>query len=1060
MFTKKPLARVIGIAASAALTTTLAQVARAADENIQDVPVSVQAISSEEIEATGNQDVAELLNQLPQTSGMMEQQIVTGSYLVNNTFNSAAPIDVLIADDAKLEGIADVGELLQSATVASGSPQVTSASTTEFVQEGGIGANTISLRGLGAQRTLVLLNGRRAGPAGTRGQVSAFDLNAIPLTAVERIEILKDGASSIYGSDAIAGVVNIITKKERDGGTIDAFIGQPTESGGEQNRLSVTWGKTFDRASFSVTADYNKQFELARGDRDYFQCAEYYIFDEQTGERADPVDPRTGSFVCDDLPWGHLWTYDYAYIYGESNLPLGLTLLQYDYDGDLAQYIDPLELDPQNPLWASAPPGWFPVSYNRESDAVTNSDHPFQDQQSLIPKNESTTLFLEGEFEFKDDLTGYAEVLFNRRETYINDYRQFWSYQYSADWPAIWSYYIGWPFGPNPGDEPINTLAPEFTGMQWYSPTAITDHADRWVDVEYQRYLAGLEGTLGDYFWNLSGQYSKSEGEYTNAYIRDDAIQASNQVFSDFGITGFSYYDQVIIQGADSYDPSCAAIAGGPTLPNSGLTCLDIPWFDPNFLAGDISPEMRDYLFDFSTGKTDYTQWSIDGVISGDLVELPAGRMTGAAGFLYQYDEIKDVPGEAFQQPNAWGSPTAGVTEGDQTTKALFVETNIPILAEKPFIQALDLNVSARHTNVDTYGNGQTFKLGVNWAINDQFRVRATRGTSFRTPALYELYLAEQLGFLRAARIDPCGRWEDGLDAGTTSAEVAANCAADGIDGDFSGGSTSVDVISAGASNLEAETSVAKTIGLVWTPEFADLSVSVDYFSFFVEDEITQLQGNAILGCYQSNNFPDDQLCSLFDRDPITRELDVLRDDYVNVNSQNNRGWDIAALYRTMTPIGELTLETQHTIQVEDVVNIFGTSPVEYNGLLGDPEWTGRFSATLDRDDWSFFWSMNIIGEADNYESFGGNTTTYRGETVRVVFDADTTYYHNFSVAKTFMDQDLTVRLGVSNAFDQAPPRVTTLDLGEIDNVGRSAFYSNYDWVGRSFFGTVTWNFD
>lgn len=121
---------------------------------------------------------------------------VTGSRL-SNPFTSISPLDVITADEAALEGIADIGKLLQSATVAAGSPQVTAATSAAFVQNGGIGAETISLRGLGANRTLTLINGRRAGPAGTRGGVSAFDLNAIPLSAVSSVEILKDGASSI-----------------------------------------------------------------------------------------------------------------------------------------------------------------------------------------------------------------------------------------------------------------------------------------------------------------------------------------------------------------------------------------------------------------------------------------------------------------------------------------------------------------------------------------------------------------------------------------------------------------------------------------------------------------------------------------------------------------------------------------------------------------------------------------------------------------------------------------------------------------------------------------------
>ena len=183
----------------------------------------------------------------------VEEVIVTGSRIKRDTFTASTPIDVVDTEAAAVQGLADVGSLLQSTTIAAGSPQVTAATSTAFVQNGGTGVQTLSLRGLGANRTLTLLNGRRAGPAGVRGGVSAFDLNVLPLAAIERVEILKDGASSIYGSDAVAGVVNIITKKD-DGGTVEGYIGVPQESGGEETRFSASWGTSGERGRFRITA--------------------------------------------------------------------------------------------------------------------------------------------------------------------------------------------------------------------------------------------------------------------------------------------------------------------------------------------------------------------------------------------------------------------------------------------------------------------------------------------------------------------------------------------------------------------------------------------------------------------------------------------------------------------------------------------------------------------------------------------------------------------------------------------------------------------------------------
>ncbi|HZG33592.1 MAG TPA: TonB-dependent receptor plug domain-containing protein, partial [Sphingopyxis sp.] len=143
--------------------------------------------------------------------------VVTGSRIAKSEFTSADPIQVVDSDSARLQGQVQLAEILQSTPAAQGSVQITSALSNRFVANGGNDIQTVSLRGLGAERTLVLINGRRAGPAGIRGAVAPFDLNVLPLSVVREAHILKTGASSIYGSDAVAGVVNILTRDDLDG---------------------------------------------------------------------------------------------------------------------------------------------------------------------------------------------------------------------------------------------------------------------------------------------------------------------------------------------------------------------------------------------------------------------------------------------------------------------------------------------------------------------------------------------------------------------------------------------------------------------------------------------------------------------------------------------------------------------------------------------------------------------------------------------------------------------------------------------------------------------------
>src|SRR5690606_4432324 len=186
-------------------------------------------------------------------------------------------------------GLVNPGEFLQKSSVAAGSTQINNQFG-GFVVEGGTGVQTLSLRGLGANRTLVLLDGQRPGPAGTRGQVGAFDLNVIPSSRLQRVEIVKDGASSIYGSDAVAGVVNMITRKSVDRPELTFSTRAPFDGGGEVYTVSGATGWDFDNGSIVLAGEYYLQEALKLGDRDYFRCSEDLAYANQRGPRIDRED--------------------------------------------------------------------------------------------------------------------------------------------------------------------------------------------------------------------------------------------------------------------------------------------------------------------------------------------------------------------------------------------------------------------------------------------------------------------------------------------------------------------------------------------------------------------------------------------------------------------------------------------------------------------------------------------------------------------------------------------------------------------------------------------------
>jgi len=968
----------------------------------------------------------------------VEEIVVIGSRIRRDNFSSAAPVDVVLTESAGARGINDVATMLQTTTVAAGSPQVTSAlSAAGFSPvNGGLGSSSLSIRGLGANRTLVLLNGRRAGPSGVAGSVSSFDLNTIPMSAIDRVEVLKDGASSIYGSDAVAGVVNIITKKG-EGASVDAFYSAPEQSGGEQIRLSGSWGKNFDRGSLRVTADYNKSEIMQRRDRDFFACEEDYTFDPATGARADLIDPRTGSYLCNDLPWGHVWVYDYAADVGgagdgTTNVGPAPFLLQYDFNGQLSGNGLPPLPAATNPNHMTTPPGWYPIRQGDPlSDSLYDAQHPLHGTQTLVPENELMTLFVEGEYQLTDNVAAYTEVLLSRRETDNVGYRQIWTYIYNYDSQD----YGG-------ASDPFSA---GWTGAQWLSPLSITDHSDESVTVDYTRFVAGLTGEtesfLPGWSWDLSFQYSKSDGEYINDRVLADALELP------FFRTG-----------------SCV----GQVTAISNRDCVDIQWLDPNFLAGDIPQNVQDYLFDVDKGTTEYTQWSVEGFMTGDVFEMPAGTAAVAVGFHYRDDEILDTPGAIVLASNAWQDDAAGITAGSDTTKAIFGEIDIPLLADIPGISYLDFNASMRWTDVESYGDDTTYKVGLNWAINDSLRARSTFGTSFRTPALYELYLANQTSNISARNADPCINWANNLALGNISQRTADNCSADLIPPDHIATVGPNVLTGGGLGVLTAETSEALTFGVVWQPRFTELSLSVDYFDILVKDEVDKIGGQRIVaGCYESPFFPNEPLCDQFDRSafdaPLPNAILEIRDSFINVAKQQVRGMDIAAQWTTEMPgtWGTLSVDTQWTINFEDTVALFDETEEDLSGQAGHPETVGNVYLTLDMDAWSFFYGLNYIGETDNFASFGRTTTTDSGgNIVNIDLIADATVYHSLSASYGF-DNGLIARVGVSNLLDEQPPRMTSRGTGnEVDVLGQVAFYSQYDWLGRRFFVNLTMNFD
>jgi iron complex outermembrane receptor protein len=949
----------------------------------------------------------------PEAGG--DRVVITGSRIARDSFSSTAPIQVITAEQSTLEGLVDTAEILQGSSIAQGSLQLNNQFG-GFVVEGGPGINSISLRGLGAQRSLVLLNGQRPGPAGVRGQVAAFDLQVIPDSIISRVEILKDGASSIYGSDAVAGVANIITRTSVDAPELNIQYNATEQGGG--NTLSINGAIGFDLFGGNVmlAAEYETRDPLKYGDRKYLACARDLAFDSTTGQKLDRRDQSiyrgTSLGGCLNI-WNQTIT---DMVSGVNYIPTPDGVVA----GPFAGY-RPLA----NRTYANTTTGF---AYWEEP----NNHRKFAESDILAGVDRFSAY---GKADFQLDALGgidwTTEALFTRRE-YVNEgVRQFF--------PQIATnncYHDPGAFEAPAGLATIAALGNCGTATpgSGVGPTRvgrplIVWPLKNWVDLDWFFVNSGFSGdfVLPGWTWSANATFSSSEGSYSNNMILNN--EAGDR--QTRGTDGLFH--------GPNYNP-----------------------FDPQLLAGNIPQATYDLLTEISTGNTTYDQTTLNAVVSGDLFELPAGPLGMAVGAEWRQFELNDTPSAGSQANAYWGFTSAQITAGEDKVAEVFVEANVPLLKGLPFIEELTIDGSTRFFDYDSFGSDSVWKAGLNWQVIPSVRIRGTQGTSYRTPALYELFLGSQSGFLGQTAIDPCVNW--GLKVG--SPNIQANCAAEGIPNNYTGlGSSAVILTQGGAGNLQPETSEARTLGLIWTPDFIDFSLAIDYFDIAISDEINDITAATVLnGCYNAPVYPN-VFCTMFDRNlgsvpGAAFNITQVRTGYVNADSQTTSGIDITARYEHEFDFGDLVIDLSATHTMEDVINTFaptlasGFSTNDFNGSLGDPKWVGDASIQLRQGDFTYSWFIDYVGAMD-HSAFAADLAAYQGRTIRRINETDPWLSHDVSVR--YRGDNFVITGGVSNVFAAPPPAITAGVASRFGVV--PAFASQYDLRGRTLFLRLGYEF-
>lgn len=945
---------------------------------------------------------------------------VTGSRLRRDAFNSVSPVTLITREEVTAAGFTSATDALQGTAVTNGGAQINNAFG-GFVTDGGPGANTLSLRGLGAGRTLVLINGRRVAPSGTRGAVGSVDLNVLPNAIIDHVEVLRDGASSIYGSDAIAGVVNVVTIDKPSGITFEAQSNNPLDGGGEQNRISMVGGWSGEKWSFGGSLEYYDRAALTLADRDWTQCNVDGRRDPVTGASLDFIDPRTGQPKCYPITGTGsngvtINTIGTQNVTAANAAGLGVS----GYVGAPGSTGSGTTFNRWRPNTSvtTGVVGFEGVGGGTNNLNVRDTFDPLTMNRSLISPGENTTAFIQAGRDL--DILGNAELymdfLAHQRESAQTGYRQL-ALDYRVGSPLIPANLAFSAFGPDQGTSGgANVGVRTFIGFG-------NDESKQSID--FYKPSVGLRGDIGENWrYDTNVSFSTSDAKYKqDSWLTDKLINAGDVVAAPTGT-----------------DP--ALVKNGLTcrinLTNPAERCIPYPPLDNALIGGNLPQDFKDYTWRPVVGNTDYDENVYAVTFDGPLATLPAGRLQAAFGYEHRDAKIDDTPDANSITSNLYNLTSATPTRGEDSVDEVFTEIEVPLIANKKGAYELTANVSMRYTDYDSYGSDDTYKVGLMYSPISWFSLRATQGTSFRAPALFEQFQGPTSGFLSQAG-DPCNSY------GVKVGPVVANCASEGLPPTFSA-TSSIRVFSEGgaAAGLEAETSDNLTYGFVIQPALGDkgdLSVAIDYFDIEIDNGVDQAGGTNILNrCYDDPQFhAGGGFCRLVTRNPATNALSV-SNAYTNIATQLAEGIDYTIRYQRDLGPGSLRTNFLATHYDTQSNKLFEEDDFDVlNGTINNPENSATLDLTYSLRNWQFRWGVDWIDSMDSYAFLEEDPSTS-------IFDFAVDDYTKQWMSVRYTTDNWQITGGMRNITDEEPP---TISQGFYNRVGNAPLYSGYDYFGR-----------
>ena len=972
-----------------------------------------------------------------------EAIVVTGSRIVSPNITSLAPVQVVGEQDINRSGAVNVQDVLTQ-NPAIGTPLL--STTNSAFLTSGAGTATIDLRNLGTNRTLILINGRRV-VGGLPGS-PIVDLNVIPTQFIERIDILTGGASSLYGSDAVAGVVNFIYKRNFEGLLMEGQYGITELGDSPRYQASATAGANFagDRGNIMVHIGYSDDKGLLSRDRKNTRVDDlsYFFYTYDPKDFGTSVEPYFSSFPVQGR-------FD---VNGTSSSADDFTFAP---DGTLQSCF--------SANFSCNGPGSGPNGFNRQFFRTLSTPV----KRWLVAE--------QGHFDITPDISFVTEVTYakTKASTVIEPF----ALDTGGANPLFPGPALGrWDIQLVPGG-PCNPFVPAeicaaatdrngdgLKDIAFAKRLAGVATRHYTADRNFLRIVTGFEGKLFNDRWNWDVTYNYGQAEeqqvsegQVNAQNFRNALNAIQETVATGDINGNGVIGDIVCA-----DPIARA---------TGCVPMNI------FGANSITPAMAAYVSAESNHSFKVTQQVANANLSGSLVDLPAGPLGLAVGAEYRKEQ-SEQNWDALTNLGANLGNALPDTSGQFNVKEAYAEVNVPILKDQPFANQLDLRAAGRISDYSTIGSVKTWNIGGDWAPIPDIRFRATYAKAVRAPNIGELFTGPSQTF-PTGLVDPC----QGITLASTGT-TATQCLADpgvvqniNTNGSFQQTQADKQGVSgfvSGNPNLGPETSKSLTAGVVINPRsiapaLRNLVLSVDYFDYKITDAVAFPAPQDLLNlCY---NEADATACSFITRFPTAvgsasaGALQFVNASAINASVIKERGIDTVLQYRTGLSWLMDGLSANARISWTHyfkgfVITLPGEKPNPFVGEVGASKDKADGTISFNTSKWSVSFTGTYIGKALEDDRFidAANVTRakfhlgpplpYDAISVPAIFYLDSQV--SFTPIKNYE-----FYVGVDNLTNTKAPNL--LSGTTFNNTGSDTAAAVYDIFGRRYYAGVRLKF-